>query len=194
MLKLKPSKFSFKRNIRKKESFNFLGIKNDPLVKKMVNLLMRNGKRPKAEKVLSKVFSKLDKDYPGQALYIFYFAVFEAKRDIGIRLKPRPKKRRNVTRYNVYLPHKIGLSKGLSLGMRCLLKASGERSISFSFSENLGNELVQASQGKGEIVLERYNLNDLADSNKRRVHLGVRRIPRVNPTRKSWGHFTVDKP
>ena len=33
------------------------------------------------------------KSTPGRALHIFYFSVFEAKRDIGIRLRPRQKKR-----------------------------------------------------------------------------------------------------
>ena len=51
----------------------FLGIKSDPLVEKMINLLMRDGKRSKAEQVLNKVFQVLDERYPGRALHIFYF-------------------------------------------------------------------------------------------------------------------------
>ena len=62
--------------------FSFLDIKSNPLVKKMINLLMRDGKRSKAEQVLNKVFQVLDEKYPGRALHIFYFSVFEAKRDI----------------------------------------------------------------------------------------------------------------
>ena len=39
---------------------------------------MRDGKRSKAEQVLNKVFQVLDEKYPGRALHMFYFSVFEA--------------------------------------------------------------------------------------------------------------------
>nr|YP_011008359.1 ribosomal protein S7 [Sporochnus bolleanus]WBP70330.1 ribosomal protein S7 [Sporochnus bolleanus] len=146
----------------------------------MINLLMRNGKRSKAENVLKKAFQMLDQDYPGRALHIFYFAVFEARRDIGIRLKPKPKKRRKTNPYNVYLPHTLSPHQGLNLGMRALLIASREGSSSRPLWENLSHEFLKASQGKGDVVAKRYSSNKLADSNKRRVHLGFRRLsPRV---------------
>lgn len=163
-----------KNYLKSKEGFSFLGIKGDPLVKKMTNLLMQNGKRSKAEDVIHKVLKALDEKYPGRALHIFYFGVFEARRDIGIRLKPKPKKRRRVNVFNVYLPHTIEPIKGLNLGMRALLKAGQESTASRPFWFNLSQEILQASSGKGEVVTKRYNLNKLADSNKRRVHLGSR--------------------
>nr|YP_009330413.1 ribosomal protein S7 [Coccophora langsdorfii]ANS72185.1 ribosomal protein S7 [Coccophora langsdorfii] len=163
-------------NIKKKRIFNFLGIKKDPLVGKMINLLMKNGKRSKAENVLNRVFQILDEKYPGRALHIFYFGVFEARRDIGIRLKPRPKKRRIDNTFSVYLPYMISSSKGLNLGMRLFLESSRRRSTSRPFWDNLSQEILESSLGKGEVVTKRYSLNKLADSNKRRVHLGSRRL------------------
>ena len=64
---------------------------------------MRDGKRSKAEQVLNKVFQVLDEKYPGRASHIFYFSVFEAKRDIGICLKPKPKpkKRRKINPFDL---------------------------------------------------------------------------------------------
>nr|YP_009341729.1 ribosomal protein S7 [Sargassum aquifolium]YP_010401938.1 ribosomal protein S7 [Sargassum feldmannii]ALE29495.1 ribosomal protein S7 [Sargassum aquifolium]UQV81113.1 ribosomal protein S7 [Sargassum feldmannii] len=159
-------------NVKIKENFNFLGIKKDPLVGKMVNLLMKNGKRSKAEKVLNKAFQLLDEKYPGRALHIFYFGVFEARRDIGIRLKPRAKKHRAVNAFSVYLPYTISSVRGLNSGMRALLAASRRRSASRPFWYNLSQEILEASLGRGEVVSKRYSLNKLADSNKRRVHLG----------------------
>nr|QWK44985.1 ribosomal protein S7 [Analipus japonicus] len=172
----KSLEFKTKRSfdVTLKESFKFLGIDKDPLVRKMVSLLMRDGKRPKAEKVLYKAFESIDEDFPGRSLHIFYYGLFEARRDIGIRLKPKPKKRRNVTIYNSYVPYRISPICGLHLGMRALLKASKERSSSLPFYVNLSQELVEASLGKGDVVAKRYRLNILAESNKRKVHLGVR--------------------
>jgi len=153
-----------------------LRIKSDPLVAKMINLLMRHGKRSKAEKVLSKALQALDKEYPGQALHIFYLAIIAVKQDIAVRLKPKPKKRRNKQSYNVYLPRVISPICGISLGIRSILKSSRDRSqLSFSpFWESLSQELLEASQDKGEVVAKRYSVNKLAVSNKRRVHFSIR--------------------
>uniref|UniRef100_UPI0030020E46 ribosomal protein S7 n=1 Tax=Chorda filum TaxID=64905 RepID=UPI0030020E46 len=163
-----------KDNVKKKMSFNSLGTKSDPLVKKTINLLMRNGKRSKAENVLNKVLETLDKDYPGRAMHIFYLGILAVRQDIGVRLKPKPKKRRTRQSFNVYLPRLISPTSGLNIGIRSLLKSSRERSPSTPFWENLSIELLQASQNKGKVVEKRYSLNNLAVSNKRRVHFGIR--------------------
>nr|UVW81840.1 ribosomal protein S7 [Sargassum siliquastrum] len=159
-------------NVKLKETFNFLGIKKDPLVGKMINLLMKNGKRSKAEKVLNKSFQMLDEKYPGRALHIFYFGVFEARRDVGIRLKPKAKKRRTANAFSVYLPYSISPVMGVNSGMRALLAASRRRPSARPFWDNLSQEILESSLGRGEVVTQRYSLNKLADSNKRRVHLG----------------------
>lgn len=152
-------------------------IKSDPLVTKMINLLMRHGKRSKAEKILFKSLEALDKIYPGQATHIFYLAIIAVKQDIAVRIKPKPKKRRNKQSFNVYLPRVISPACGLSLGMRSILKTSRERSqLSLSpLWESLSQELLQASQSRGKVVANRYSVNKLAISNKRKVHFAIHR-------------------
>ena len=161
-----------------KNNFVYLNrIKSDPLITKMINLLMRHGKRSKSEKILFKAFQALDKVYPGQATRIFYLAIIAVKQDIAVRIKPKPKKRRNKQSFNVYLPRVISPTCGLSLGMRSILKTSRERSL-LSFSplwESLSQELLQASQSKGKVVAKRYKVNKLAISNKRKVHFAIHR-------------------
>ncbi|CAM9207737.1 unnamed protein product [Ectocarpus sp. 12 AP-2014] len=152
-------------------------IKSDPLVTKMINLLMRDGKRSKAEKILFKALEALDKIYPGQATHIFYLAIIAVKQDIAVRIKPKPKKRRNKQSFNVYLPRVISSTCGLSLGMRSILKTSRERSqlSLLPLWESLSQELLQASQSKGKVVEKRYKVNKLAISNKRKVHFAIYR-------------------
>lgn len=152
-------------------------IKSDPLVTKMINLLMRHGKRSKAEKILLKALQALDKVYPGQASHIFYLAIISVKQDIAVRIKPKPKKRRNKQSFNVYLPRVISSTCGLSLGMRSILKTSRERSqlSLLPLWESLSQELLQASQSKGKVVEKRYKVNKLAISNKRKVHFAIHR-------------------
>nr|QWK44564.1 ribosomal protein S7 [Ecklonia radicosa] len=157
-----------------KQSITFLGNKSDPLIKKMINLLMRDGKRSKAETVLNKTLQSLDSEYPGRAIDIFYLGIFAVRQDIGVRLKPKPKTRRNKQSFNVYLPRVISPICGLHLGMRSLLKASRDRSSLSPLWENLSKELLKASQNNGEVIDKRYSLNKLAGSNKRRIHFVVR--------------------
>ncbi|CAM9149540.1 unnamed protein product [Ectocarpus sp. 6 AP-2014] len=160
-----------------KNNFVYLNrIKSDPLVTKMINLLMRHGKRSKAEKILFKALQVLDKVYPGQATHIFYLGIIAVKQDIAVRIKPKPKKRRNKQSFNVYLPRVVSPTCGLNLGMRSILKTSRERSqLSLSpLWESLSQELLQASQSKGKVVAKRYKVNKLAISNKRKVHFAIR--------------------
>nr|YP_011008150.1 ribosomal protein S7 [Egregia menziesii]WBP70051.1 ribosomal protein S7 [Egregia menziesii] len=157
-----------------KNYIKFLGVKSDPLIKKMINLLMRDGKRSKAENVLNKALQSLDQDYPGRAIHIFYLGILAVRQDISVRLKPKPKTRRNKQSFNVYLPRVISPFCGLNLGMRSLLQVSRERSTDSPLWYNLSKELLKASQNKGEVINKRYSLNKLAISNKRRIHFGVR--------------------
>ena len=170
-------KIQKKKRKKKKNVPIFSKLKNDPLVKKMINLLMRHGKKSKAEKVLFKAFEILDNEYPNKALKIFYFAVIAVKQDIGVSLKPKSKKGRRKHSYNVYIPRTISAVRGLSLGIRLIVKASREHSRAYfcPFWESLSQELLQASQNKGEVVAKRYSNNELAISNKRRVHFKIRR-------------------
>nr|YP_009072537.1 ribosomal protein S7 [Petalonia fascia]AIQ78478.1 ribosomal protein S7 [Petalonia fascia] len=152
-------------------------IKSDPLVKKMINLLMKDGKRSKAEKVLFNSFQALDKEFPGQSIHIFYLAIIAVKQDIAVRVKPKPKKRKNNQSFDIYLPRVISPIRGLSLGIRSILKSSKDRSQQsfIPLWESLSQELLQASQNKGVVVTRRYSVSKLAASNKRRVHFAVRR-------------------
>ena len=108
---------------------------------------------------------------------IFYLGVIAVKQDIAVRLKPKPKKRRNKQSFDVYLPRIISPTRGLGLGIRSILKTSKERSQQsfLPLWESLSQELLQASQNKGEVVLKKYSVSKLALSNKRRVHFSIRR-------------------
>nr|YP_009454541.1 ribosomal protein S7 [Endarachne binghamiae]AUG32975.1 ribosomal protein S7 [Endarachne binghamiae] len=152
-------------------------IKSDPLVKKMINLLMKDGKKSKAEKVLFNSLQALDKSYPGQSIYIFYSAVIAVRQDIAVRVKPKPKKRKSNNSFDIYLPRVISPIRGLSLGIRSILKSSKDRSQQsfIPLWESLSEELLQASQNKGAVVARRYSVSKLASSNKRRVHFAIRR-------------------
>ncbi len=154
---------------------NINNIKNDPLSTKMINLLMRHGKRSKAEKVLSKALEAIDKIHPGHSHHIFYLAILFSKQNISVRLKPKSKKGRRRQSYNVYLPRIVSSACGLNLGIRSIIKVSEERSrvSSLPFWESLSIELLQASQNKGDVVAKKYKIHDLAVSNKRRVHFGL---------------------
>ena len=117
-------------------------------------------------------------------LYIYFILVFLKQNVISYSSKTKTKKRRKINSLNTYVPYTISSLKDLNLGMGSLLKASRERSTSRPFWENLSQEILLASLGKGEVVAKRYSLNKLVDSNKRRVHLGYRRLFPIIPESK----------
>lgn len=157
-------------SLKEKNFKSLLKVKNDPLIIKITNLLMLNGKRSKAEKVIVKTFQVIDQLYPGQAMRIFYLAAVAAKQDIAVRIKPKPKNRRKKQSFDIYLPRLISSRSGFNLGIRSLVKESRDRSrITFvPLWESLSNELLNAAQNKGLVVSNRYKVNKLAVSNKRR--------------------------
>nr|YP_011008394.1 ribosomal protein S7 [Syringoderma abyssicola]WBP70365.1 ribosomal protein S7 [Syringoderma abyssicola] len=151
--------------LKKKQLDQF---ETDPLVAKMINLLMRDGKKSKAENILRQSFFFLHHNYPGQALNIFYLAVFYTQALIGIRLKPRGKKSRRIVNIeDSYIPHFISSARSQTLGIRALFIAGRKRSMSRPLWENLSQEFLEAALNRGEVVESRYRIHDLAKTNKR---------------------------
>ena len=155
--------------------FNNYSHLKDPVFKKMSNLMMREGKRTKSEKILNESILYLDKICPGEGLTIFYLAIYQCRHEVGLRIKPTPKKRRKKNQLPpVYIPYRINSMKKLTEGMRCLLKSARKEPNTLPFSVNLGKELLKASLNKGDSVSERFRINRIARENKRRLHLGGR--------------------
>lgn len=142
--------------------------KIDPLTSKMANLLMREGKKEKAEKFLYKIFHFIEESYPGEALNIFYLAVFHTQTFMGFRAKAQGKKyRRKIKVKNIFTPHSLSDTRGQTLAIRALFISGKNRSLSRPLWENLSEELIEAAFNVGNVVDKKYETHKIVKNSKR---------------------------
>ncbi|CAL8412644.1 unnamed protein product [Dictyota dichotoma] len=140
----------------------------DPLVRKIVNLLTKNGKKSKSEKILIKIFFFIQANYPGQVLRIFYLAIYNSQLFVGIRLKSKGKKyRRSTGSKDSFVPYFIKSNKSQTLAIRSILGVGKQGNSFLNVWENLSQELLDASLIKGETLYHRYNVHNLSGLNRR---------------------------
>lgn len=143
--------------------------KLDPLISKMVNLLMKEGKKEKAEKILYKIFYFLEENYPGEALNILYLSVFNTQTFIGVRLKAKGKKfRRKIKVKDIFTPYFLLDTRSQYLAIRALFISGQNRSLTRPLWENLSEEFLEAAFYRGNIVEKHYDIHKIANNNKRR--------------------------
>nr|QWK44950.1 ribosomal protein S7 [Protohalopteris sp.] len=147
----------------------YFSFKLDPLILKMVNLLMREGKKEKAEKILYKIFYFLEENYPGEALNILYLAVFHTQTFMGARLKAQGKKFRRKNKVkNIFTPYFLLSTRSQISAIRSLFFSGQNRSLSRPLWENLGEEFLEAAFNKGNIIEKRDEIHKIVKNNKRR--------------------------
>lgn len=145
-----------------------INFENDPLVKKICNLLMRHGKKTKAEFILKKLFVNLHSNYPGQSLEILYLAVFNLQNFGDIRVKLQNKKfRRFNSIKSSGTPHFLSLRQSQNACIRAIFLLSIKSSLNKFVYQNLSQEIVFAATNKSELLLKRFNNHNLARLNRR---------------------------
>ena len=157
-----------KRLYLDKELKRAVGRIQDPLLAKMIKLLMRQGNRSKAEKTLNKTYNIIEEKYPGQGLKIIYLGINEAKREVGLRVIKHRSKKKSI----YYVPFIVSPIRGLNEGIKAIFKESKKGSAFFPIWENLAEEIIKASLGIGKVVSEKYKINKIALRYKYRSHFG----------------------
>ena len=150
--------------------FNTLlnNFENDPLVKKICNLLMRHGKKTKAEFILRQLFINLHNNYPGQSLEILYLAVFNLQNFGDIRFKPQNKKFRRLNSIkNSGIPRFISFKRSQNMCIRSIFLLSLKSNLNKFLYQNLSQEIIFAATNSGELLLKRFNNHNLTRLNRR---------------------------
>ena len=141
---------------------------NDPLVKKICNLLMRHGKKTKAEFILKQLFISLHDNYPGQSLNVLYLAVFNLQNFSDIRLRLQSKKfRRPNSIKNSGTPYFISSKRSQNMCIRAIFILSIKSNSSKFLYKSLSQEIIFAATNKSELLLKRFNSHNLTRLNKR---------------------------
>lgn len=140
----------------------------DPLygsvdVSKFVNVLMLDGKKAVAERMLYGAFELIKAKAGGRdALEIFGQALNNAKPAVEV-------KSRRVGGANYQVPVEVRPVRRMALAMRWLREAAKKRSEK-SMGQRLANELMEASENRGGAVKKRDEVHRMAEANKAFSH------------------------
>lgn len=140
-------------------------IYGDILVAKMINSLMRDGKKSVAEKVMYGAFAIIGEKQKENPVNIFERAI----QNIGPRQEV---KARRVGGASYQIPIEVRGERRNSLAIRWILQSAASRSNKeyHTFAEKLAAEILDASQNQGSAVKKRDNMQRMADANRAFAH------------------------
>lgn len=133
---------------------------NSELVARLINRVMKDGKKSVAQSAVYKAFLKIEKTGE-KPLTVFEKAIANISPRVEVRSK-----RVGGAAYQV--PTEVRGDRKVSLAIRWLLVAAAKRSNKEyrRFSEKLATELIDASNGEGEAVKKKDSTHKMAEANK----------------------------
>ena len=144
--------------------------KSDPISKsdeviKLVNYIMRDGKKQVAEKIVYDVLQKLEKEKV-DPLKTLHLAIL----NVAPNFEVRP---RRLGGASYLVPVEVRRERKLFLALNWIVEAAQSRSNKEykSFENKLYTELLEASQNQGNAVNKKNQTEKLAEANKAFAHL-----------------------
>ena len=139
-------------------------IYNNRLVAKVINRLMRDGKKSVAEKTFYDALEIIKKQ-KGEPLTLFEGAIqnVSPKQEV---------KARRVGGASYQIPIEVRGERKISLAIRWLIQAAHGRSSKdfHNFSGKLAAEILDAVENKGEAVKKKDTMQRMADANRAFAH------------------------
>tara|TARA_Y100001949_G_C15916256_1_gene299163 strand:- start:132 stop:602 length:471 start_codon:yes stop_codon:yes gene_type:complete len=131
-------------------------------VTKFMNQIMNNGKKALAEGILYGAFEEISKKTSKEPVDIFEKALDEVGPIVEV-------KSRRVGGATYQVPLEVRPSRRIALAMRWIVtsaRARGEKTMTL----RLANELMEASDGKGEAVKKKEDTHRMAEANRAFSH------------------------
>jgi len=137
-------------------------IYNSKLVTKLINSLMKDGKKGTAQRILYDAFDIVKEKTNEDAMEVFEKALSNIKPALEV-------KSRRVGGANYQVPIEVKSNRSQALALRWLVNYSRLRG-GHSMAENLANEIIDASNGVGAAVKKREDTHKMAEANKAFAH------------------------
>lgn len=149
----------------KKRTFEPDPIYHSPLLTRLINRVMKDGKKSLAQRLVYKALKQIEKETGKNPLQIFQKAVENVKPKMEVR--PR---RVGGAAYLVPMPVKG--DRRISLAIRWLVLAARARPNKeyHTFDAKLAAELLDAARGEGGAVEKKNQVHRLAEANKAFAH------------------------
>ena len=137
-------------------------IYNSKVVTKLINSLMKDGKKGIAQTILYDAFDMVKEKTNQEPMEVFEKALANIKPALEV-------KSRRVGGANYQVPIEVKANRSQALAMRWLVNYSRLRG-GHSMAENLANEIIDASNGVGAAVKKREDTHKMAEANKAFAH------------------------
>ena len=136
---------------------------NSTLVSKFINTVMSGGKRSLAERIFYQSFDIIKERSGDDPLKIFKKAVENVKPSLEV-------KSRRVGGSNYQVPIEVNPNRRLSLSIRWIVGYATARGDGKTMQEKLANELLDASNNRGNAVKKREDTHRMAEANRAFSH------------------------
>ena len=132
------------------------------IVTKVVNKLMRHGKRGVSEQAVYSAFDQIEKKMNESPIDFFQKALGNIRPLVEVRS-------RRVGGANYQVPTEVRPERGQSLAIRWLVEAATGRTER-NIADRLANELMDAGANRGGAVKKREDTHRMAEANKAFAH------------------------
>ena len=132
------------------------------VVTRLINTIMKDGKKGTAEKILYSAFDMIKEKTGEDAIDVYN----KALENIGPSLEV---KSRRVGGSNIQVPIEVSEERKQTLALRWLVNYSRLRGGK-SMAEKLANEIIDAANGVGGAVKKREETHRMAEANKAFAH------------------------
>ena len=137
-------------------------IYNSKVITKLINGIMKDGKKGTAQKILYDAFDMIKEKTNTDAMEVFNKAMDNIRPALEV-------KSRRVGGANYQVPIEVKPARGQELALRWLINAARTRG-GHSMAENLANEIIDASNNAGAAVKKREDTHKMAEANKAFAH------------------------
>lgn len=135
---------------------------NSVELSKFINIIMERGKKSVAEKIVYDALSTAQNKTKKEGLEIFSLAMNAVKPMVEL-------KTRRVGGANYQIPVSVVPERQIALAMRWIRDAARKRSEK-SMGIRLGNEMMEAIEGRGAAMKRRDETHKMAEANKAFAH------------------------
>ena len=137
-------------------------IYNSKVVTKLVNHIMKDGKKGTAQKIIYDAFDIVKEKTGEDPMVVFEKAMGNIKPALEV-------KSRRVGGANYQVPVEVKADRAQALAFRWLAQYARLRN-GHSMAENLANEIIDASNGIGASVKKKEDTHKMAEANKAFAH------------------------
>ena len=151
----------------RKKSFSKKSISLDakyksPIIPKLINSLMYDGKKTIAEKIVYDAIEKIKSKSKDEPISIFNQAITNIKPTVEVRS-------RRVGGATYQVPVEVKSKRSQALAIRWLIDASRKRKDK-KMSDKIFNEIYDAYQNRGSAIKKKEDTHKMAESNKAFAH------------------------